>query len=93
MSFVRVNHSIPDAVAVVVRTPAGILVHTGDYKFDYTPVEQPPADIAGLARLGDEGVLVLCGDSTRVESPGFTPSERVMNTTFDEVFARRKGAS
>src|SRR6185437_13424462 len=91
VSFVRVNHSIPDAVAVVVRTPVGILVHTGDYKFDYTPVEQPPADITGLARLGEEGVLVLCGDSTRVESPGFTPSERMLNATFDELFTHAKG--
>lgn len=91
VGFVRVNHSIPDAVAIVLRTPVGILVHTGDYKFDYTPVDQPPADISGLARLGEEGVLVLCGDSTRVESPGFTPSERVLNATFDEVFAHAKG--
>ncbi|HEX6541803.1 MAG TPA: ribonuclease J [Ktedonobacterales bacterium] len=91
VNFVRVNHSIPDAVALVLRTPIGILVHTGDYKFDYTPVDQPPADIAGLARLGEEGVLVLCGDSTRVESPGFTQSERVLNATFDEVFEHAEG--
>jgi ribonuclease J len=91
VSFVRVNHSIPDAVAIVVRTPVGTLVHTGDYKFDYTPVDQPPADISALARLGEEGVLVLCGDSTRVESPGFTPSERVLNSTFDEVFTHADG--
>lgn len=91
VSFVRVNHSIPDAVAIVARTPVGILVHTGDYKFDYTPVDQPPADISALARLGEEGVLLLCGDSTRVESPGFTPSERVLNSTFDEVFAHADG--
>lgn len=91
VSFVRVNHSIPDAVAIVARTPVGTLVHTGDYKFDYTPVDQPPADISALARLGEEGVLVLCGDSTRVESPGFTPSERVLNSTFDEVFTHADG--
>ena len=92
VSFIRVNHSIPDAMAIVLRTPAGILVHTGDYKFDYTPVDQPPADITGLARLGEEGVLVLCGDSTRVESPGFTPSERVLNSTFDRYLPMRRGA-
>ncbi len=68
-SFLRVNHSIPDAVAVVVRSPAGTLVHTGDYKFDFTPVDGIQADLGGFARLGEEGVLVLCGDSTRVENP------------------------
>jgi ribonuclease J len=91
VSNVRVNHSIPDAMAVVVRTPAGILVHTGDYKFDYTPVDQAPADIGALARLGDEGVLVLCGDSTRVESTGHTPSEAVIVETFNEIFAHAPG--
>jgi ribonuclease J len=91
VEFFRVNHSIPDAVGVVIRTPAGTVVHTGDYKFDHTPVDGRPADIGTLARLGDEGVLALLGDSTRVESPGYTPSERVIGETFDAIFARAQG--
>ncbi len=91
VSFLRVNHSIPDSTAVVVRSPAGTLVHTGDYKFDFTPVDQLPADLGSLARLGQEGVLILCGDSTRVESPGFTPSERVITETFKEIIGEAKG--
>lgn len=91
VSFLRVNHSIPDAVAVVVRTPAGIVVHTGDYKFDHTPVDDRTADLGAFAQLGAEGVLVLCGDSTRVESPGYTPSEQVIAETFDEIFSRAPG--
>jgi ribonuclease J len=91
VSFLRVNHSIPDAVAVVVRTPAGIVVHTGDYKFDHTPVDERTADLGAFAQLGAEGVLVLCGDSTRVESPGYTPSEQVIAETFDEIFSRAPG--
>jgi ribonuclease J len=91
VSFLHVNHSIPDALAVVVRTPAGMVVHTGDYKFDFTPVDERPADLGALAQLGHEGVLVLCGDSTRVESPGYTPSERVISDTFDSLFTRAPG--
>ncbi len=91
VSFLRVNHSIPDAVAVVVHTPAGIVVHTGDYKFDHTPVDDKRADLGAFAQLGAEGVLVLCGDSTRVESPGYTPSEQVIAETFDEIFSRAPG--
>ena len=91
VGFLRVNHSIPDAVALVIRTPAGIIVHTGDYKFDYTPVDGIQADTGGFARVGAEGVLVLCGDSTRVESPGYTPSERVITDTFDSLFSQAEG--
>ncbi|HKS70068.1 MAG TPA: ribonuclease J [Ktedonobacterales bacterium] len=89
--FVRVNHSIPDAMALAVTTPAGVIVHTGDYKFDYTPVDERRAELGAFARLGDEGVLVVCGDSTRVESPGYTPSERVIQDTFNRIFAEAKG--
>ncbi|HEX8997938.1 MAG TPA: ribonuclease J [Ktedonobacterales bacterium] len=91
VSFIRINHSIPDAVAVALRTPVGVVLHTGDYKFDYTPVDGLSADIGALARLGDEGVLALCGDSTRVEHPGYTPSERVIEATFEEIFSKAPG--
>jgi ribonuclease J len=91
IEFFRVNHSIPDAVGVVVRTPLGVLIHTGDYKFDYTPVDGLPADFGVLARIGQEGVLALLGDSTRAESPGYTPSERVINDTLDKLFANAPG--
>jgi ribonuclease J len=91
VEFFRVNHSIPDAVGVIIRTPLGTLVHTGDYKFDYTPVDGLPADFGTLARIGQEGVLALLGDSTRAESPGYTPSERVISDTLDKLFANAPG--
>lgn len=89
--FFRVNHSIPDAIGIVLHTPIGAIVHTGDYKFDFTPVDGKPADLGTLGRIGNEGVLVMMGDSTRVESPGFTPSERVINDTLDKIFANASG--
>ncbi|HVB22458.1 MAG TPA: ribonuclease J [Ktedonobacteraceae bacterium] len=91
VEFFRVNHSIPDAVGIVLHTPIGTIVDTGDYKFDYTPVDGLPADLGTLGRLGNEGVLVMMGDSTRVESPGYTPSERVINDSFDKIFANAGG--
>ncbi len=91
IEFFRVNHSIPDAVGVVIRTPLGIIVHTGDYKFDYTPVDGKPADFGALGRLGNEGVLLMMGDSTRIETPGYTPSERVINDSLDKIFANAPG--
>ena len=91
VEVVRVNHSIPDAVALAVHTPLGTVVHTGDYKFDHTPVNGEPADFGNLARLGNEGVLIAMADSTRVESPGYTPSERVINDSFDKLFANASG--
>lgn len=89
--IIRVNHSVPDAVSVAVHTPLGAIVHTGDYKFDHTPINGAPADFGTLARLGNEGVLVMMGDSTRVETPGYTPSERVINDSFDKIFANAPG--
>src|SRR5947208_2173877 len=89
--FFRVNHSIPDAVGIVLHTPIGTVVHTGDYKFDYTPIDGKPADFGALARIGNEGVLVMMGDSTRIETPGYTPSERVINDSFDKIFANAPG--
>ena len=89
--FFRVNHSIPDAVGVVIHTPIGSVVHTGDYKFDYTPTSGRPADLGTIGRIGNEGVLLMMGDSTRVESAGFTPSESVINDSFDKIFANAPG--
>src|SRR5581483_9746606 len=91
VEFFRVNHSIPDAVGIVLHTPLGTIVHTGDYKFDYTPVDGKPADIGTLGRIGNEGVLLMMGDSTRVESPGYTQSERVINDSLDKIFANAPG--
>src|SRR5256712_4393581 len=91
IEFFRVNHSIPDATGVVLRTPLGNVVHTGDYKFDHTPVDGKPADMGTLGRIGNEGVLLMMGDSTRVESPGYTPSERVINDSLDKIFANAPG--
>lgn len=89
--FFHQCHSIPDAVGVIVRTPVGTLVHTGDYKFDQTPVDGEPPDYARLAQLGQEGVLALFGDSTRADTPGHTPSERVIDASFNRVFAKAQG--
>jgi ribonuclease J len=91
VEFIRVAHSIPDAVLVVVRSPAGVVVHTGDFKFDQSPMDGKVTDFGRLAELGAEGVMVLVSDCTRVEQPGFTPSERVVTETFDRVFERAEG--
>ncbi len=84
MSF-RIGHSIPDAMGLAIRTPVGVVVHTGDFKFDHTPVDGKLSDFAVLARLGAEGVLCLLSDSTRAENPGYTPSERTVGEAFREI--------
>jgi ribonuclease J len=91
IEMVHMTHSIPDACAVSVTTDLGTVVVTGDYKFDQTPVDGPPADISRLAELGREGVLLLCGDSTNADRPGFSPSEREVGPHLEEVFARADG--
>lgn len=87
VEFIRTNHSIADACALAIKSPAGTIVHTGDFKVDYTPVFGDPIDLTRFAELGREGVLALLCDSTNAERPGFTNSERTVGTTFDSIFA------
>jgi ribonuclease J len=91
LEFINVNHSIPDAVAIAIRTAAGVIVFSGDYKVDLTPIEGAPMDLGRLAVLGNEGVLAYFGDSTNSERPGYVPSERIVQKTLEEVFERAKG--
>ncbi len=85
---IRVNHSIPDAVAFAVHTPAGVIVHTGDFKIDYNPIEGEVIDLGRFGELGKQGVLALLQDSTNVEKPGSTPSESKVGESFNTLFAR-----
>ena len=91
ISFVRMAHSIPDSTAIVLETPAGRIVHTGDYKLDHTPVDGLKTDVGRLAELGNQGVDLLLGDSTNAERPGFTQSERVVGEAFRQIFPLRQG--
>lgn len=90
VEFFRVCHSIPDAIGLGIHTPLGLIVHSGDFKFDPTPVDGESTDFHHLAKLGKEGVLVLLSDSTNVERRGFTQSERVVGQTFQENFGKSK---
>lgn len=87
----RVCHSIPDAMGLAIDTPLGTVIHTGDFKFDHTPVDGRASDFAKLASLGDEGVLLLLSDSTYVELPGYTPSEKEIDDTLDRIMAKAEG--
>jgi ribonuclease J len=87
----HVCHSIPDAVGVGITTPAGLIVHSGDYKFDHTPVDGWPTDFGKLGEFGARGVLALLADSTNADEPGWTPSEAVIDPTFDTVFREAHG--
>ena len=90
VEFIKTNHSIVDAAALAIYSPAGIVVHTGDFKVDYTPVFGDAIDLQRFAELGKKGVLALMCDSTNAERPGFTPSERTVGTTFDTLFEEHK---
>ncbi|WP_018085723.1 ribonuclease J [Desulfurispora thermophila] len=90
VEFIRVSHSVPDAVSVAIHTPVGTIVHTGDFKLDQTPVDGAVTDFYRFAQLGEKGVLALLSDSTNVERPGYTMSESVVGQTFDETFRQAK---
>jgi ribonuclease J len=89
--FVHVNHSVAGACALALRTPVGTIFHTGDFKFDQTPIDGKPADFARIARVGDEGVLCMLSDSTNAERPGHTLSERIVGEAFTSIFSHAKG--
>lgn len=88
VEFIHVNHSIPDAVGLAIKSPAGVIVQTGDFKIDCTPIDGGMIDIARFARLGSEGVLALLSDSTNAERPGFTESEKIVGESFERLFRR-----
>lgn len=91
IEFFHVSHSIPGAVGLAIDTPLGLVVHTGEYKFDYTPVDGRLTDFQRLASYGGHGVLCLLADSTNVEKPGYTPSEQIVSDTFERIFSRARG--
>ena len=90
IEFIKTNHSIADASALAIYSPAGVILHTGDFKIDYTPVFGEPADLERFAELGKKGVLAMMCDSTNATRPGFTPSEKTVGKTFDNIFAEHK---
>src|SRR3954471_14536544 len=91
IELVRMAHSIPDAAAVVLETPGGRIVHTGDYKIDHTPVDGQKTDVGKLAELGNRGVDLVLGDSTNAERAGVTESERVVGEAFRQIIPQRQG--
>ena len=91
IEFFPVCHSIPDAVGLIIHTPVGIVVHSGDFKLDYTPASGNPTDLSRLAQLGAEGVLLLLSDSTYAELPGYTPSERLVGESLARIMAEAPG--
>ena len=90
VEFIHVNHSIADACAIAVKTPAGTILHSGDFKLDLTPIEGDVMDIARLGELGKEGVTLLMCESTNAERPGYTPSERIVGHSLDNIFLRNR---
>ncbi|ABP66798.1 beta-lactamase domain protein [Caldicellulosiruptor saccharolyticus DSM 8903] len=91
VEFIRTTHSIADSVAIALHTPLGAIVHTGDFKVDFTPIEGEPIDLIRFAELGKQGVLALLCDSTNAERPGFTLSEKTVGATFDRIFSQAQG--
>ncbi len=91
VEFIRTNHSIPDPVALAIHTPVGVVIHTGDFKVDYSPINGKPIDLQKFAELGKKGVLLLMADSTNAERPGYTSSESSVGKAFDDLFSSFKG--
>ncbi|MDN5276936.1 MAG: ribonuclease [Clostridiales bacterium] len=91
VEFIKTSHSIADSVALAIHTPVGVVVHTGDFKIDYTPIDGQVIDLAKFALLGKKGVLALLADSTNVERPGYTMSEKTVGQTFESIFADAPG--
>jgi ribonuclease J len=91
VEFIKTNHSIADSVAIAIHTPMGVILHTGDFKIDYTPIDGEVIDLARFAELGKKGVLAMMADSTNVERPGFTMSESVIGDNFLKMFSKAKG--
>jgi len=91
VEFIHVNHSIPDAVGLAIKTPAGYIVHTGDFKIDSTPIHGRMIDLARFGQLGNEGVLAMLADSTNAERPGYTASERTVGESFANLFPKAEG--
>ncbi len=91
VEFIKTNHSIADSVAIAIHTPLGVIIHTGDFKVDYTPIDGEIIDLARFAELGRKGVLLLLADSTNVERPGYTMSESTVGVTFENIFSQTTG--
>ena len=91
VEFIKTNHSIADSVAIAIHTPLGVVLHTGDFKIDYTPIDGELTDFGRLAELGRKGVLVMLADSTNAERPGYTMSERVVGESFGRLFSKAEG--
>ena len=90
LEFIKMNHSIADAVSIAIHTPIGVVFHTGDFKIDFTPIDGEIADLGRIAELGRKGIICMLGESTNVERPGYTISEREIGKTFEEIFGRAK---
>ena len=91
VEFIRTSHSIADSAAIAIHTPVGVILHTGDFKIDYTPIDGEVADLARFAELGKKGVALMLADSTNVERPGYTMSERTVGEAFENIFAKATG--
>ena len=91
ITFFKTNHSIPDSVAICIHTSDGVIVHTGDFKFDQSASELYKPEIGKMAKIGEEGVLCLLSDSTDAEKPGYTPSEAVVAREMNDAFYNAKG--